>query len=126
MITIGTLVGAALLFSLTIRKGLGIISRLAVAILWDLVGTAQTLSLFCIINLGLMPVCLTDFVRAFKPLLLSVMPNLISYMVPASITHSGYPDSKLTDNLGFHPNIFSTLDEQFHTTRCCLIAPTPG
>ena len=73
--------------------------------LWELIGTAQLLSLFSLINLRLMPVSLTDFIRALSPALLSPIPNLL-LEIPSSITHTSDPAFKLTDNLNYHPNIF--------------------
>ena len=75
--------------------------------MWELIGTAQILSTFLIINLKIMPVCLTDFARALGPALLSIIPNAISLLLPPTISHASDPSNTLTDNLGYHPNLLN-------------------
>ncbi len=99
LIIVVCLLATALLTVLTSRKGL--------SLFWELIGTSQILSLFCLINLKLLPASLIDFMKALGPALFSVLPNIFTLLTPDSISHANDVDNKPTDNLGYHPNIIS-------------------
>ena len=73
--------------------------------MWELIGTAQILSLFLLINLKLMPISLTDFAKSLGPALFSIIPNAITLLVTPDISHANDPSNSLTDNLWYHPNL---------------------